>query len=223
MGWISFATVFAAFLLTHSLPLRPAVKPWLVGVFGARGFTVAYSALSLVMLGVLIWAAGQAPQVPLWPQLPWLRHAAQLGMAVVCLIVALGLARPNPFSFGGAQNDRFDPDRPGIVRWLRHPILTALALWAGVHVLPNGDLAHVVLFGTLGGFALAGMGLIDRRKQRRMSPQAWSALRARVARGPILPVPASWRGAVVRLIAGAVVFAILAGLHPLVIGVTALP
>ena len=77
-----------------------------------------------------------------------------LGMFAVCLILALSIARPNPFSFGGAQNARFDPARPGIVRWVRHPILLSLALWAGLHLLPNGDLSHVILFGVLGALPL---------------------------------------------------------------------
>ena len=147
MGWTGFAAGFAAFFLTHSIPVRPAVKSRLVATIGTRGFGLAYSALSVGMLALLIWSTGEAPFVQLWPQMEWHRHVAHLGMLAVCLMLALSIGRPNPFSFGGSRNDRFDASRPGIVRWTRHPVLLALAIWAGVHMLPNGDLAHVILFG----------------------------------------------------------------------------
>ena len=35
-----------------------------------------------------------------------------------------------------------------------HPMLTALMIWAFAHLLANGDLASVLLFGSLLGFAV---------------------------------------------------------------------
>ena len=221
MSWVGYAAVFVAFFVTHSIPVRPAVKARLTARLGAGGFGMAYSALSLAMLALLIWSAGQAPFVQLWAQLPWQRHAAHLGMLAVCVILALSVGRPNPFSFGGAGNDRYDPARPGITRWMRHPVLVALALWAGVHLLPNGDLAHVLLFGALGAFALAGGRVIDRRKRRVMGAQTWQALDAARRAGPLLPRPRAWGGAILRLAAALAVFIALLAAHPVVIGVPA--
>ncbi|WP_306152411.1 NnrU family protein [Roseovarius sp. MMSF_3281] len=222
MGWFGFATVFAAFFLTHSIPVRPAVKSRIVKRIGAGGFGLAYSALSVAMLALLIRSAGAAPYVQLWPQMDWHRHAAHLGMLAVCLLLALSVARPNPFSFGGARNNGFDPARPGILRWTRHPILLALAIWAGVHLLPNGDLAHVILFGVLGGFALAGRALIDRRKRRVLGGAQWRALdRARRA-APWFHAPRFWPELFIRLVIGLAAFAALLLAHPHVIGVPAL-
>ncbi|MEQ9257492.1 MAG: NnrU family protein [Roseovarius sp.] len=221
MGWAGFAAVFVAFFLTHSVPVRPAVKSRLVDKIGTRGFGLAYSVLSVGMLALLIWSAGEAPHVQLWPQMEWHRHAAHMGMLVVCVVLALSIGRPNPFSFGGARNDRFDPARPGIVRWTRHPILLAMAIWAGVHLLPNGDLAHVILFGVLGGFSLAGRKLIDRRKRRALGASQWDALdRARKA-APLFHSPHSLQGLFLRLMAGLAGFAALLLAHPHVIGVPA--
>lgn len=219
MGWAGFAAVFAGFFLTHSIPVRPAVKARLVGMLGPRGFGLAYSALSLAMLTVLIRAAGAAPALQLWYQMGWHRHVAHLGMLAVCLILAFSIARPNPFSFGGAGNDTFDPDRAGLVRWTRHPILLALALWAGVHLLPNGDLAHVILFAVLGGFAIAGQALIDRRKRRDLGAAHWAARESARTAAPRLQRPLSRRGAILRGLVGLVAFAALILAHPHVIGV----
>lgn len=219
MGWPGFAAVFAAFFLSHSLPLRPRPRAWVTRVLGARGFTVAYSVLSVAMLGGLIRAAGAAPWLPLWPRAPWQVTALKAGMLAVCLIAAFGLARPNPFSFGGRDNAAFEPARAGIVRHLRHPVLAALGLWAGLHLLPNGDLAHVILFGVLGGFAFAGMALIDRRQRRRMGPAQWQRLRDALAASPRLQPPLSWPGAAGRLATAALAWAALMWLHGPVIGV----
>lgn len=223
MEWIAFAAAFAVFLLSHSLPLRPAIKRALVARLGARGFSLAYSALSLAMLGWLIHAAAGAPRVALWAWAPWQNHVTLTVMAMVCLLLALSLGRPNPFSFGGALNGTFDPGRPGLVRWVRHPVLLALALWAGGHLLANGELAHVLLFGVFAGFALLGMRLIDRRKRREMGAERWQALRAAVAEAPVFPRPHSWLAIVLRLASGVVGYIALIGLHPFLFGVSPLP
>ncbi|MFD2741154.1 NnrU family protein [Sulfitobacter aestuarii] len=222
MSWLIFAGVFALFFATHSIPVRPEVKSRISDQIGARRFGIGYSILSIVMLGMLIWAAGKAPFVSLWPQMVWQRHVVHLGMLVVCLIIAFAAARPNPFSFGGTRNEEFDPQHPGIVRLTRHPVLLALALWSGLHLLSNGELAHVLMFGVLGGFAIAGRALINRRKQHEMGQARWQALNAAVRQAPLIHAPGSWGGAVWRLLAGVGGFLALLALHPLVIGVSAL-
>ena len=222
MSWIGFAAVFTVFFLSHSIPVQPAIKARISVMTGPRAFGVMYSALSVAMLALLIWSAGKAPLVQLWPQLPWQRPVTHLGMLAVCLILALSVGRPNPFSFAGARNDQYDPTCPGITRWTRHPILLGLALWAGVHLLPNGDLAHVVLFGVLGAFAMAGHSLIDRRKRYILGEAHWDILDATRRTAPLVQAPISWRGLIVRVAFGSGVFVLLLWLHPKVIGVSAL-
>jgi uncharacterized membrane protein len=164
----------------------------------------------------LIAAAGRAPYVPLWDWAPWQNHVVLAVMLPVCVILSLAIARPNPFSFGGAQNDRFDPASPGIVRLTRHPLLLALGIWSAAHILPNGDLAHVILFGTFAGFAMLGGRLVDRRRQREMG-QRWHDLRAALSECPAsLSLTAD---TLLRLAAGLMLYAGLIWLHPLVIGV----
>lgn len=216
MGWNEFAFAFAAFFLTHSIPIRPPLRPWAVARLGHAGFGIAYSALSLAVLAWLIAAAGRAPYVPLWDWAPWQNHVVLAVMLPVCVILSLAIARPNPFSFGGAQNDRFDPASPGIVRLTRHPLLLALGIWSAAHILPNGDLAHVILFGTFAGFAMLGGRLVDRRRQREMG-QRWHDLRAALSEcRASLSLTAD---TFLRLAAGLILYAGLIWLHLLVIGV----
>ncbi len=221
-GWIEFAAAIAVFFLSHSLPMRPAVRARGVEYLGRGGFGLLYSALSIAALAWMIGAAGRAPFVQLWPRQTWQTLVPLIAMALACLIAAFSIARPNPFSFGGGSSG-FDPARPGIVRWLRHPMLAALALWAASHMVPNGDLAHVLLFGIFAAFAVLGMRLVDRRKQRQMGVAQWAALRRAAGAGPFVPRPVSSAHAAIRFGIAAALYVTLIVLHPVVIGVSPLP
>jgi len=221
MGWSEYLLAFTGFFLTHSLPIRPPLRPRLVAHLGAAGFIAAYSALSLGALAWVIAAAGRAPYVPLWDWAPWQNYVVLDVMLAVCLLLALAIARPNPFSFGGMRNDAFDPARPGLVRYTRHPLLLALALWSGAHLVPNGDLAHVILFAIFAGFALAGGRIVDRRRQREMGAD-WQRLLDAVKVAP----PAPWMPLAtltLRLTMGVLLYAGLLWLHPMVIGISPIP
>lgn len=227
-GWGEMAAAFGVFLVSHAVPARPPVRTRMVGRLGRRGYLIGYIGVSLAALAWLIAAAGDAPYVPLWPWAPWQRWVPNLVMPVVCLLIAFGAAAPNPLSFGGRDNAAFDPQRPGIVGVTRHPLLWALVLWAAAHVVPNGDLAHVLLFGGFTGFALLGMAMLDRRRRRTLGAAEWQRLAARTAlvpgagvlrgtvpgpRGPVLP----------RLALAVGLWLALLAAHPTVIGVSPLP
>lgn len=223
MGWAEYAAALTVFFLSHTLPLRPRVKSALVASLGRRGFSMAYSVLSLGVLYWVLMAAGRAPYVPLWSWATWQAHVTWLAMLAACLLAALAIARPNPFSFGGRGGAGFDPARPGLIRYMRHPLLVALALWAAGHLVPNGDLAHVLLFGLFAGFAILGRRIVDRRRRRAMGPD-WARLDAARRAVPLCqPRPASIRGGLVRLALGIAVYGALFVLHPYFIGVSPLP
>ena len=219
MAWAEFVGAFAAFFLSHSIPVRPPIRRMLDRSLGSRGFTLAYSALSLGVLAWLIGAAARAPYVSLWNWAPWQNHFVLAVMVVVCLLLTFSIGKPNPFSFGGARNDRFDPDAPGIVSFCRHPLLIALSIWAFAHVLPNGDLAHVLLFTVFAGFAVLGQKIIDRRKQRQRGAAAWTELWLQTRKAQIT-VSA---GSVIRFVAALLLYLLLIGFHPLLFGVSPLP
>ena len=221
MGWWEFIAAYAAFFLSHAVPVRPRIKGRIAALVGRRGFTLVYSALSIAALAWLISAAGRAPFVPLWDWALWQSHLALALMLVVCLIVALTLGRPNPFSFGGPDAG-FDPTHPGILRYMRHPLLVALALWAGAHMLANGDLAHVILFGGFAAFAIFGQIMIDRRRKRQLGG-IWDAARMALQDAPWLHAPRAWPEFVFRIAAGIAAYFALITLHPHLFGVSPLP
>jgi uncharacterized membrane protein len=221
--WIEFGLAFLVFMVAHRIPTAPPVKARLVAAVGARGFTIGYSLLSTLLLIWLIVAANTAPVVTLWDQAPWQRWLVNLAMPVALALAVFGIGVPNPLSFGGRKAG-FDPQHPGIAGAVRHPLLWALAIWSGAHLLANGDLAHVLLFGSFTAFSLFGMWMIDRRNRRALGSPAWTALAQNTSSLPLSALvsgrwhpqsgPKLWRVGLVLL-----VWAALFYLHAPVIGV----
>jgi uncharacterized membrane protein len=223
MGWIELFAAMALFLVSHRIPAWIGVKDRLTIALGPRGYTAAFSAVSLLLLWWLIVAAGRAPFVPLWDPEPWHRWAVNIAMPLAAALAAFGVAAPNPFAFEGRATG-FDPARPGIAGVTRQPLLWALALWAGAHLLPNGDLAHVLLFGPFLLLALAGMPMVERRRRRALGDAEWSRLTARTGLVPLAALVAGrWRPRglppLLRLAIALGAWAVLWHLHAPLIGV----
>lgn len=212
-GWWEYVAAWVVFLLSHLLLARPPLRPRLDARLGRRGFLYAYSALSVALLVWLIAAAGRAPALFLWPEPPAAGWIVLAAVAAAAAILAFGLGRPNPLSFGGTSGP-FDPDHPGLPGRIRHPVLAAILLWALAHLAVNGQLAQAVLFAGFILFALAGWRMLDRRRQRTMGPAAWAALVARMRAAPVALGPHAGRRALVA--AGSVAALLL--LHPWIAG-----
>lgn len=226
MEWIEFAVAMLLFMGSHRIPAALGVKDGLVTRLGTTGYTALFSLGSTLLLFWVIWAAGRAPFVPLWDQSAASRWAVNLVMPVVILLVSFGVAASNPFAFEG-RNSGFDPDHPGIVGLTRQPLLWALALWSGVHLWANGDLAHVILFGTFAAFSVLGMALVERRRAR-MIGEDWGRLAARTSLMPFAALLTckwrprslpSWSRFTLAILAWVAVF----HLHEAVIGVLPVP
>ncbi len=93
-----------------------------------------------------------------------------------------------------------------IKRVIQHPQLTGIAIWGAAHLLSNGDLRSLVLFGGLGLWAIAAILFINRRDG------AWGKPEPQ-------PLAGEWKP----LVAAMVGFAVLYLLHPYIAGVSATP
>jgi len=60
----------------------------------------------------------------------------------------------------------FDPVRPGINRFCRHPLLLGVFLWGMGHTIANGDLVSVLFFGGSAIFALIGFPRLEKIRLR---------------------------------------------------------
>lgn len=96
---------------------------------------------------------------------------------------------------------------PGnIKRFIRHPMLTGMAAWSFAHLLANGDLRSVILFGGLGAWALISIVTISKRDGQWQKPTA---------------VP--FAKDLMTIVASAALFALVAYFHKSVFGVSAMP
>ncbi len=172
----AFLVALAVFLAAHVLPTRPPVRRRLVGAVGERAYLAGYSVASLALLAWVLHAAVQAPYVGVWTPRPWQHAVAVLGMPVALMLLGAGLATANPLSVSIRRSD--GSARAGILAVTRHPILWGFALWALVHLPPNGDLVSLILFGGSAVFALVGTVMLDRRRCREMGPEAWATAAA---------------------------------------------
>ncbi len=215
--WGEFLAAFGTFFLSHSIPVRPQVKSRITAKIGAIGFTALYSLLSIAVLTWIISAAGRAPYIELWAWAPWQNHIPLAGMALACIIVAMAFGQPNPLSFGGWNNDRFDPQNAGIIGWLHHPLLAALFIWSATHLIPNGNLAHVIVFGLFAGFSLLGTRIINKRAKRILGMARWQALSKTKRQITIT------RRGLARISLGLAVYLAILLSHATVIGVSPLP
>lgn len=226
-GWIEFTLAMALFMGSHRIPAALGVKAPMVRALGQRGYVVAFSLASTLLLLWVIWAAGRAPFVPLWDQSPASRWAVNIAMPVVVALAALGTAAPNPFAFEGRRAG-FDPDRPGVAGLTRQPLLWALLIWSGAHLWANGDLAHAILFGTFALFSALGMRIVEARRRRETGAAEWARLTAHTALVPFAALLSGrWRPRALpslpRLAMALLAWAALWHLHAPVIGVSPAP
>lgn len=227
-GWGEFAAALALFFLSHGISGLPSLRQALRRRLGARGYGLLYGALSLVIFYWLIQAAGQAPYIMLWETAPWQYIVPNVVMPLVCLLLTCGIGVVNPFSLGGTA-EPFSPQSPGIAGITRHPLLWAVILWASAHLFPNGDLAHVLLFVSLGFYGLVSTLIFDARRRAAWGAAQWHVLAAHTSWLPGWAwVTGRWRGDWQqlpwrRVIAALCLYLIILGTHAAVIGVTPWP
>ena len=198
------------FLLSHVAISRTRVKPFLVARFGTRAYLTAYSVLSVALLAWVIVALLQSPRVWLWPSPAWAYPFALVVSAAAFALIGIGAVVRNPLSVA-FREEGFDPERPGIVGWIRHPLIWGLGLWGLAHVPANGDWPSLLLFAGSALFALTGARAVEQRKKRRLGAAEWRHL----ASGSGSLDGAALLGAAL----GLALWVLLLFLHPLLFGV----
>jgi uncharacterized membrane protein len=216
-----------AFLAPHVLPSVPGLRPWLIEKLGRAGYLSAYVILSAVTFGWLIVALLRAPYVGLWALSSWQVYVTLVLVALACTLFIAGLATPNPLSLSVRRAGEGIPN-DAILRVTRHPLLWALGLWGLSHVLVNGDVASIVLFGILAIFALGYIPLMDKRVQKARGLEEWNRLSAGTSNMLFAAClrknsrPLVDRTLLLSVIAGLALFVLLLYLHAPVIGVNPL-
>jgi uncharacterized membrane protein len=175
------------FVGIHFVLSGTRLRDRLVAYRGEKAFRAAFSALSLLAFGWVIYACRQAPYVETWGQLAWFKPIAAVLMLVSFVFVVAGLTTANPGAVSGESALNDADAAKGILRITRHPFLWGLSLWALVHVIANGDVAALLLFGSLLVLCLFGTRSID-AKRRRAYGDRWERFAAVTSNIPFLAI-----------------------------------
>jgi uncharacterized membrane protein len=158
----------AYFLLIHFAVSGTRLRDALVARLGEGPYRGAFSFASLIGLVWLIYAYRHASTVHLWDPPLGLRPIAFVLVLCAFLLGVIGLATPSPTQVGMESKLAQGTDLArGMVRITRHPFLCGVALWALAHLIMNGDLASLILFGSLLLLALGGTLAIDSKRRHR--------------------------------------------------------
>lgn len=216
------------FIVAHVIPAYRPLRGRLIAVLGQRVYLTAYMALSLSLLAWVAFAYAGAPYIGVWTQMPWMRWAPILVMPLAFVLLAASLILPNPLSVA-VRTQGFDPERPGLLAVTRHPLMWAVTLWAGAHMVPNGDVASLMLFGLLCALSLAGPVILDVKHKKRLGESAWKRLAKCTSNVPFVALlrgrtraNLDWRDAIT-IAVGLFFYAGFLHLHVYLIGVSPLP
>lgn len=156
---------------------------------GAGPWKGLYALVSLAGFVMVCWGFGLAREQPvqLWQPPMGMRHLAAL-LTLLAFIGVVAAYVPNNKIKGR----------------LHHPMLLGVKSWALAHLLANGNLAHVLLFGSFLAWAVVDF-IVSRRRDR--------------ALGTVYP-PGTWGATAITVVVGAVAwYAFAFWLHGLWIGV----
>ena len=167
------------FFAVHLVPTSASLRNGIAERFGEPAYKIAFSVLSLIGFVLIVMGYHKLQLMPgknpvLWDPPTWTRHIAFLLMlpAMIFLVAA------------------YVPSK--IRTALKHPMLVAIKTWALAHLLVNGDLGSLVLFGSFLAYAV-----YDRISVKR-----------RAGAGPP-PAPAGVLGDVIVVVVGVALFAFM--------------
>ncbi len=175
-------------LLHWTKAIAPAQRKQLIERLGAKPYRGLFSLGILLSLVIIVIGWRSADLAPVYVPPLYGNHLVILLVFVAFLLFAAAETGSN------------------IKRFVRHPMLTAVIVWAGAHLLANGDNRSVALFGGLALWALIAIILINRRDG------AWQR-----------PAPVALSRDAITVVGAIVVFSVVLMLHKYVIGVSPLP
>lgn len=155
----------ALFLGIHSLRIvAPRWREAQIARLGEGPWKGLYSLASAVGLGLIVWgyALSRTAPVDLWMPPVWTRHLAVLLMWPAFVLLT---ASQLPGSRVKAR--------------LQHPMLLGVKLWAASHLLANGRLADLLLFGSF--LVWAVLDFRDARQRPAVAPLRSPSLQGDIA------------------------------------------
>jgi uncharacterized membrane protein len=180
---IGLALFFANHLLVSFREQRAALMTRL----GRPLYHTLFGLMSIVSVVLIGWGYAEyraTEWTQLWLPPPFMRHITVGLMLIASILIAAYLIPSH------------------IKARAKHPLLAATKVWAFAHLLSNGDLGSIILFGSLLLWAV------------------YARIAAKYRTEPLPVAPKGWRNDVAVLLAGIAIFLALGyWFHPYVIGV----
>jgi uncharacterized membrane protein len=235
MEGLSMTMLFSAatlFLGIHLLISGTRLRDAITGTIGEGPYVGLFSLASIAAIAWLAISYNAASASADNRQLYDLgRGVHDLGIPVVLAAFLLGvpgLLMPSPTAVRQENAAAREGTVRGVLRITRHPFLWGVALWSAFHLAANGDLASVVLFGTLLALAVLGTSSIDAKRRRKLGAQwdGFAAQTSNVPFGAILAGRNSFKASEYfdwRFVVALAIFAVALFGHARVIGVSPFP
>ena len=172
------------FMGIHTLPWLPGARSSLIASLGEGRYRGLFALLSFVGLLMIILGMRGIAFVPVWEPPVWM-HSVTAVLVFPALYMVIGRRTGS-----------------NVRRLTAHPMLWGISLWAGGHLLSNGDMASMCLFGAFFIYAQLDMAINNHRGAR---PSAEAA-----------PLKAELKPFIISII----VYGLLFSLHPWIAGVS---
>lgn len=189
MGLLVMILGLVLLLGAHVFTTRRGMRAKLIAGTGEGTYKILYSVVSLAGLAAIVWgfaAYRSAGMIELWYPPRWLKHVTVALMLPAVILVVASYIRGRIFTT------------------LKHPMLAGVKLWSVGHLLANGDLGGIILFGSFLAWAV-----FDRISLKRRTDSG----------APPIPVGGITNDLIAVVVGVVAYLALVFAFHPVVIGV----
>jgi uncharacterized membrane protein len=148
MGLLVMILGLVLFLGVHTLTTQRDLRARLIAATGEGGYKIGYTLAALLGLVLIVWGFAQYRATGIWEL--WtppraLKHLTEALMLPAVILVVAAYSRGRIYTA------------------VKHPMLSGVKLWAAAHLLANGDLGGIILFGSFLGWAVFDRISLKRR------------------------------------------------------------
>src|SRR6202166_2074921 len=136
------------FLGVHTLTTQRELRARVIASTGEAGYKIGYALASLLDLVLIVWGFADyraTGWIDVWHPPTWTKHVTVVLMLPAVILVVASYIRGRIYTV------------------LKHPMLAGVKLWAAAHLLANGDLGSIILFGSFLGWAVFDRISLKRR------------------------------------------------------------
>lgn len=131
----------------HLIPTFPSVRQNYIDKLGVLPYKGVFALVSIIGFALILLGKADAPYIPLWQPPQFMSMVTKLLMLPAFILVIAAYIPSN------------------IKRNIRHPMLAGVKCWALGHLLSNGDVASVLLFGSFLAYAVIDMICANKRSE----------------------------------------------------------